>query len=61
MIKTENVLKGVRVVGTRIKEVTSHMLGQIMGIVITAVQAVLRIRIGHLLTLTRQLTRPLNK
>ena len=53
MIKTENELKGVRVVGMRIKEVMSHMLGQTMGIVITAVQAVLRIGMGHLLTLIR--------
>ena len=53
MIKTENELKGVRVVGMRIKEVMSHMLGQTMGIVITAVQAVLRIGMGHLLILIR--------
>tara|TARA_X000000950_G_scaffold216135_1_gene260127 strand:+ start:550 stop:714 length:165 start_codon:yes stop_codon:yes gene_type:complete len=44
----------------RIKEVISHILGETMGTVITAVQAVLTTKMGHLLTL-KKLCKLINK
>jgi hypothetical protein len=53
LIKIESELRAVHAAVMIIKEVMSHILGQTMGTVITAVQAVLTIIMGHLLTIKK--------